>query len=181
MRGGQNTSDRRISRTRALIFEAFAELVQRTRFDELRTFEIIEKAGVGKSTFYEHFADKYQVLSESLVGPMEQLASCIISERSELRDASIIEHFWERRALARIVLQPPARQHVLACLTNQILIKINEVGESIDEVSNGRAIFLANGTLGLLDQWLVGKLELSREDLLDLIVHETASKDSTDI
>ena len=55
-------TDRRAQRTQNLIFSAFADFVQSKRYDRFSVTDIIERAGVGRSTFYDHFSDKNDVL-----------------------------------------------------------------------------------------------------------------------
>lgn len=50
--------DRRQRKTRTAIFNAFFELLKTKRYDRITVGEIIERADVGRSTFYAHFETK---------------------------------------------------------------------------------------------------------------------------
>ncbi len=54
--------DRRVERTRNLIRNAFLELAQEKGYSAVTVQNIIDRANVGRSTFYAHFADKEQLL-----------------------------------------------------------------------------------------------------------------------
>lgn len=54
--------DRRQRKTRQAIFAAFEELVERERYSAITVAQIIELADVGRSTFYEHFETKDELL-----------------------------------------------------------------------------------------------------------------------
>ena len=56
--------DRRQRKTRDSIFSAFTELVSKKDFDKITVGEIIEKADVGRATFYAHFETKEFLLKE---------------------------------------------------------------------------------------------------------------------
>jgi AcrR family transcriptional regulator len=51
--------DPRVRRTRQLLEEAFAELIQEKDFQSITVQDITERAGINRATFYAHFPDKY--------------------------------------------------------------------------------------------------------------------------
>lgn len=56
--------DRRQRKTREAIFSAMIELLSRKDFSHITVGEIIEKADVGRATFYSHFETKDFLLQE---------------------------------------------------------------------------------------------------------------------
>lgn len=54
--------DRRQAKTRSAIFTAFIELVGEKSYEKITIQEIIEKADIGRSTFYIHFETKEDLL-----------------------------------------------------------------------------------------------------------------------
>jgi AcrR family transcriptional regulator len=54
--------DKRAIRSRQLLRRAFLELLREKRYEEISVQEIIERAGVARSTFYAHYVDKEDLL-----------------------------------------------------------------------------------------------------------------------
>src|SRR5688572_18597064 len=53
--------DRRVQRTRKLLQEALIALVLEKGYEAVTVQDIIDRANVGRSTFYAHFLDKQQL------------------------------------------------------------------------------------------------------------------------
>jgi AcrR family transcriptional regulator len=58
--------DPRVKRTRAMLEQAFMDLLQENGFQALTVQDITERAGVNRATFYAHFADKYALLDHTV-------------------------------------------------------------------------------------------------------------------
>ena len=58
----KRTEDRRTQKTEALLREALAALIHEKPYDDIVVKEIVDRANVGRSTFYTHFRDKDELL-----------------------------------------------------------------------------------------------------------------------
>ena len=54
--------DRRISKTRRALKKALTELILELGYEDVTVQDVIDRADVGRSTFYAHFVDKDDLL-----------------------------------------------------------------------------------------------------------------------
>ena len=62
----KRVKDRRIQKTQALLHEALGTLIREKPYDEIVLKEILDRANVGRSTFYTHFRDKDELLASGI-------------------------------------------------------------------------------------------------------------------
>ena len=75
-----NVGDLRTEKSEEAIRAAFFELVRERGFEHVTVGELCRRARVGRSTFYDHHEDKYELLS-CLVGEVMARARTMMSER----------------------------------------------------------------------------------------------------
>lgn len=65
----ERIEDRRVQRTRNMLLDALLDLMIEKGYEAITVQDIIDRANVGRSTFYLHFTDKEQLL----IGSIKQL------------------------------------------------------------------------------------------------------------
>ncbi len=70
--------DRRVQRTRKQLQDALMDLILEKGYEAVTVQDIIDKANVGRSTFYAHFLDKQQLLMSGF----EQLHTSLALQRA---------------------------------------------------------------------------------------------------
>lgn len=71
----KRTKDRRVQRTRALLHEALGSLIREKPYAAIVVKEILDRANVGRATFYSHFRDKDALLISSIHHLLEAASS----------------------------------------------------------------------------------------------------------
>ncbi len=66
-------ADRRSRRSQQLLHAALIELMLERRYDDITVQEIIDRANVGRSTFYAHYLDKDDLLVSGFTGVLDAL------------------------------------------------------------------------------------------------------------
>src|SRR6266852_3410158 len=75
-------ADRRTNRTRRSLSAAMVELVKEKRFDDITVQNVIDRADVGRSTFYSHFRDKEDLFQKNWERFLDMLAQQIDWEKA---------------------------------------------------------------------------------------------------
>lgn len=85
----KNEADPRVIRTRQLLQDAFAALLQEKDFESITVRDIAERATVNRTTFYAHFADKFEMLEAKLMESFMTIINRRISGHEVLNEETI--------------------------------------------------------------------------------------------
>ena len=161
------TRDRRVGRTHRQLRAALVELVLERGWEGVRIQDLCDRADVGRSTFYKHFADK----EDLLLGGYDALRAWAFA-RAEEADAQerfryvtrLIEHAEGQRQICRAMVGKNTSEAVRAPfreLVVELLAKDLETLDASRPSSEATLHFLAGGFMGLLVWWLESASELS--------------------
>jgi AcrR family transcriptional regulator len=163
-------TDRRIRRTRASISDAFVRLMFSRRYDMIRTADVITEAGVGRSTFYEHFRNKDDVLVAVIDPLFIPLAEAAAGRGDVWRLQAMLEHLWEQRSLGRMLFAPALLDKLQRKLAAMIGARLVQGDAPTALIATG----LAAGQLAMLRQWMTGEAPCPAEDLARLMARRPA-------
>lgn len=100
-KSGSRDQDRRVQKTKKLLSEALASLILEKGYEAVSIQDILDRANVGRSTFYTHYENKEQLL---LFGH-EHLRNLAVKEgASQIDFLSFYLHLAERHELAAKLL-----------------------------------------------------------------------------
>jgi AcrR family transcriptional regulator len=95
--------DRRSQRTRRLLHRAIMSLMQEKRYDSITVQDIIDRADVGRSTFYAHYQDKEDLVDSNLQEILDDLSQSLADSGPEsqrlLPTLALFRHVQENRRL----------------------------------------------------------------------------------
>ena len=94
----KKVEDRRVLRTRNLLFEAFVDLMIEKGYEAITIQDIIDRANIGRSTFYLHFTDKEQLLLSSI----DQLREFIKEQRINRSGSEVLGEYQFGFSLAML-------------------------------------------------------------------------------
>lgn len=83
--------DKRILKTKKNLYEGLLEVMKEKTFEDVKVSDICDKALTNRSTFYDHFSDKYELLT-SLINDLKEELVITLKSNSNPTD-SIKEHY----------------------------------------------------------------------------------------
>jgi AcrR family transcriptional regulator len=96
-------NDRRSKRTRQSLGDALVELMLEKRFDDITVQDILDRANIGRSTFYAHYTDKEQLLMGEIERMIHQLNAYTTEtghpHNGLLPSLELIRHVQQQRRL----------------------------------------------------------------------------------
>jgi AcrR family transcriptional regulator len=117
---------------------------------------------VGRSTFYEHFRSKDDVLFAAMEPLLLTLANAALNRASKAQVRAMLDHIWEQRALGRVILDSRGAlqlQRKLAALIEARLPKSGAIPPAMP------AMAAAAGRLAMLRMWIAGEASCSSDAL----------------
>ncbi|MDP9103530.1 MAG: TetR/AcrR family transcriptional regulator [Pseudomonadota bacterium] len=161
-RSNKLATDRRSQRTRAALLEAFARMILSEGFDAITPSRLAAAANVGRSTFYEHFANVEEVLAFSISSLLQPLVDSAMQPMMQPGTVTIVQHFWENRRIARAMFTGGGHTVMVRLFTEQFEGALTalraEMGITTPMIAPRlAATHLASGSLAMLGAWLTGQ------------------------
>jgi AcrR family transcriptional regulator len=178
VRGERN--DRRVRRTRRLLREALLALILEKGYDRVTVQDVLDRADVGRATFYEHFRDKDDLLVSG-GAELRELVRRHLAEAAAVGQSGerpefaqlVFEHAAAHRQLygalvgrrAGTVVQRYAREQVAALLREHLEQVAAARGVTLAVPVDVAAQYIASALLGVLSWWLDGEMPHSAEEM----------------
>jgi AcrR family transcriptional regulator len=151
--------DRRVDRTQRALRAALLDLVQERGWDAVSIRDICERADVGRSTFYVHFARKDDLLVSGFNELATKLGGQCDGRLGFLR--GLIDHALENRRLFRALVGKKAGEmaernfrYFVSKMINRDLASVNSDGGA----DKARIVFISGGISALLIASLEGRV-----------------------
>jgi AcrR family transcriptional regulator len=173
--------DRRAQRTQQLLRSALMSLIQEKGFESLSVQDIIDRANVGRATFYAHFDNKEDLLASGIEGLRASLRDRQRQARTEggRDDASVLAfseelfvHAHDHRAVFRAMVGKRSgavvQQLLQKMLVDLVRDEVKQMAPSSDATAmplEATAQFIGSGLFGLLIWWGNGKMRMPVDEV----------------
>ena len=168
----KRSTDRRVERTHELLLDALIALILERGWDEITVQDVCDRANVGRSTFYMHFANKEKLLLSGFDALHRTLRAQVGA--SEARDRTfgfvrgLVEHVHESQRLFRAVV---GKRSGLAVQRRfrQLLIQLTgedlAVAGIVPKRREAATHFLAGALFELLTWWVDTRTPLAPREM----------------
>ena len=173
--------DRRVQRTRLTLRTAMTSLIREKGFEAVTVQDIIDRANVGRSTFYSHFKSKEDLLKgsvEMMRSSMLQFQrrALVLSAKSEDRLFAFSRELFDHAEQHRDTFAAMAGKQsgnvfvyhlhrMLADLIRNDLAPLASRKKVQGEHAEVVVQFITSGLIGLLQTWLLEHPHLSAADM----------------
>lgn len=184
-------SDRRVVRTKRMLRDALAELIEEKGFERITVCDLTERADINRGTFYTHYKDKNDLLCQSEDELIEGIVE-LQSGLSEVKLDEFIDCYMNNRPLPFIVtlydylrkngtfvrallgpqgdpaFEPRLREIVETNVRENVLA--TKYRESNDRLIGYYIAYFTSAELGLIRHWLESGMRESSEDMALIVM-----------
>jgi len=156
--------DLRIRRTRSLLSDALVALMQEKSIDKITVQEVLDRATVGRSTFYLHYRDKNDLFLCVLEDGLEMWSTALLRKQEKSRRVAPVAEFFTHVGGAKKLyraLVDSGRIHAFFELAQGYFARgigrrLREMGlkDLAQSELDARSHALAGNLLSLLKWWL---------------------------
>ena len=165
-------NDRRSQRTRQALSEALVQLIQEKDYSSITVSDIIERANVGRSTFYAHYNDKDDLLRDQMDRVIEFLsqASPQPQEFPYFPSLGFFQHVGgDHYELYKALVWSPGMdliiKHLQKSLSQRVELGLQNSDRDFEVPLPILANFVTGSFLNLMKWWLENKRIYSPEQL----------------
>lgn len=166
------TTDRRVQRTRRTLRDALVALILERGWEQVSVQDVCDRADVGRSTFYTHFADK----EELLLSGFDELRKVLRAQHVAAAEAgrplgfarALLEHAHENLRLFRALIGKRSGQLVQRRFRELVLELVAEDLADLapaGPVLDGTVHYVGGAFLELLTWWLDSRSPLPPADV----------------
>ena len=176
-------TDLRIIKTKKILFDTLLKLMKQKNFDKIKISDICDEALINFSTFYAHYADKYELLDNlvedlklSLLKDLEENQNIISSKEYIMKLLSIlIDHIDEKKEIYSAIILNNRNGFLIDFLVDIIERESSERLKNNDDIIKSQlpldiiVKFYSGGLINICLSWLTQKDKYTKEELLEYI------------
>ena len=163
--GTRKRPDTRTARTRNRLGDALIALIQERPFDEITVQQVLDRAQIGRSTFYLHYRDKNDLFMSDVEEFLEHFSNLLLKRAEKSDRVAPISEFFAHVASARQLydafvrsgrihdFSDLAREHFARSIDKR-LKQLPRAAALAGDLRSAMAYSAAGSMLSLLQWWL---------------------------
>jgi len=169
--------DRRILRTRDALGDAMMALLHEKSFDEITVQQVLDRAGVGRATFYAHYRDKDDLFLSDVEDFLEHVSGVLKRQNANPRRLlpvrEFLTHIRDVREFHAALVKSDKLNEVWTLargfFARSIEERLQAAGVQLDPASrSAQAHALAGSFFSLLDWWIDKGMKADPKEMDDL-------------
>ena len=166
----EKKKDLRIIKTRKALYNAFEELMKSKPFEQIKVSDICNEALINRSTFYDHYADKYDLLEEYINSLKDSLTEEITKENNIEKNTK--EYYIEIIKLLLLHIQKKRDTYIAIMINNRNSITNDILYDILSRAIIPNEIiirFYIGGVTNICFEWLMYGNKYTKEDIINYI------------
>jgi AcrR family transcriptional regulator len=177
-------TDRRVLRTRNALGDSLVALLQERDFEQITVQDVLDRAGVGRSTFYVHYRDKNDLFLSDVEDFFEMCSSLLSRHNARperlLPVQQVFTHIREMREFYAAVVRSGKINDVEVLgrgfFARSIEERLQAAGLKMESVQrSAKAHALAGSFFSLLNWWVDKGMKADPKEM-DTLFHQMAWK-----
>jgi AcrR family transcriptional regulator len=177
-------TDRRVLRTRNALGDSLVALLQERDFEQITVQDVLDRAGVGRSTFYVHYRDKNDLFLSDVEDFFEMCSSLLSRNNSRperlLPVQEVFTHIREMREFYAAVVRSGKINDVeileRGFFARSIEERLQAAGLKMESVQRSAKAHALAGSFFSLFNWWVDKGMKADPKEMDTLFHQMAWK-----
>jgi AcrR family transcriptional regulator len=176
---GAEREDRRAVRTQRMVKQALMELMHSMRYEDITVQHILDRADIGRSTFYAHYPDKDDVARQLLEEMMESITHGVKPETAEKSAAfpiaEMFRHLQSQLSARGIWQSSRGREYLFSVgqaywnrrIERELTARLGKRGASRVPIPVA-ARMVTGAATSLIDWWIKQKMPYSPEEMQEM-------------
>lgn len=169
----EKKTDRRVKYTKMVVKESFVKLLKKKPISKITIKEICEEADINRATFYAHYTDQYQLLTQLENELIDEINAYLASFPYHSGDeavsvellAKIFEYIKENGELCSVLLSDSGdisfQKKVMKVVQTRCISEWTAIKSLSKDDAEYIYTFTAIGSVGIIQKWLNDGMKIS--------------------
>lgn len=174
---------RKRQKTKRIFEAAVAGLLEDQSFDQITTVQLVEAAGLSRSSFYTHYKDKYDMVEQYQDRLFHQLEEIFDQQAYQKREAFVeVLTYFDQEPFLAALLSENGTKEVQSFLRHklQLLIATDLQDHYLDQETSPikaeyRSVYLAHALFGVCQSWIARGKKESPQEMADFLTEMLGS------